>query len=51
MIDWTQPIETTETPPRPVRVLETDRPNPDRPIVVMRDDGQVFTAIRILGLI
>jgi hypothetical protein len=21
MIDWTQPIETTETPPRPVRVL------------------------------
>ena len=24
MIDWTQPIETTETPPRPVRVLATD---------------------------
>jgi len=23
-IDWTQPIETTETPPRPVRVLATD---------------------------
>jgi hypothetical protein len=42
-IDWTLPCETTETPPRPVRVLATDRPNPDRPIVVMRDDGQVFT--------
>lgn len=24
-IDWTQPVETTETPPRPVRVLATDK--------------------------
>ena len=24
MIDWTQPVETTEDPPRPVRVLATD---------------------------
>jgi hypothetical protein len=43
MIDWTLPCETTDNPPRPVRVLATDRPNPDRPIIVMRDDGQVFT--------
>ena len=41
-IDWTQPVETTEDPPRPVRVLATDRPNSNHPIVVMRDDGQIF---------
>ena len=32
-IDWTQPIETTETPPRPVRVLATDLPG-DNPVAV-----------------
>ena len=33
MIDWTQPIETTETPPRPVRVLATDIDGSQFPIV------------------
>jgi hypothetical protein len=37
MIDWTQPIETTETPPRPVRVLATDLPNTQFPVCVAFD--------------
>jgi hypothetical protein len=40
MIDWTQPIETTETPPRPVRVLATDRIG-ICPIVVMFENGDI----------
>ena len=32
-IDWTKPVETTEDPPRPVRVLETDHPG-KYPVIV-----------------
>ena len=41
-IDWTQPVETTEDPPRPVRVLATDRPG-DFHVVVMHTDGAIST--------
>ncbi len=34
-IDWTQPIETTETPPRPVRVLATDGPCAKFPVIAV----------------
>ena len=37
MIDWTQPVETTETPPRPVRVLCTDNEGRGYPIAVSID--------------
>ncbi len=33
-IDWTKPVETSETPPRPVRVLATDIDNSGFPVVV-----------------
>jgi hypothetical protein len=32
-IDWTQPVETDETPPRPVRVLCTDLDNDRGPVI------------------
>jgi len=41
MIDWTQPCETTETPPRPVRVLATDVGD-FSPVVVALPDGFVL---------
>ncbi len=37
MIDWTKPVETAETPPRPVRVLCTDAGG-SHPVVVLIDD-------------
>ena len=37
MIDWTQPVETDETPPRPVRVLATDTEG-DWPVVFVIGD-------------
>jgi hypothetical protein len=43
MIDWSNPVETTEDPPRPVRVLATDRPG-GFTTVCMFDDGEVFLA-------
>ena len=35
MIDFTQPIETDETPPRPVRVLATDGPCAKFPVIAV----------------
>lgn len=40
MIDWTQPVETTETPPRPVRVLATNV-GEICPVVIGLPDGSV----------
>lgn len=38
MINWTQPVETSEDPPRPVRVLCTDAPAPCHVIALVGRD-------------
>ena len=38
-IDWTKPVETTETPPRPVRVLATDLAGLYPVIGIIRDSS------------
>jgi hypothetical protein len=47
MIDWTQPIETTETPPRPVRVL-FDKDG--RPEAAHIDDNHASPSFNLFAL-
>lgn len=43
-IDWTKPVQTSEDPPRPLRVLCTDRADDFRPVVCTGiNDGALFT--------
>ena len=48
-IDWTQPVETTEDPPRPVRVLATDIDDTLHPVGVWYPDAWKMVRYRIDG--
>lgn len=42
-IDWTKPVQTTENPPRPLRVLCTDNVDHTHPVVCAATDGMLLT--------